>query len=503
MIHEKLVIPVRTNHNKLNSSVPFKVQVSGTTKPNVFYDLSTGYLKFKVRLNDVSYKVANGAFDNNNQPTSNPVTVAEIFGKTTVTPYDVLYVPTMTPHFCDYVKGYINCVEGDEEIQYSFSDINYEDMCQHTTMLNFLNTHPCQFDCMRHIYTTYNGANGFGGKQLFNSLPLNNRGFRTSRRFDNKVEFKLESINNDKTKANYIATITVPLSAVLEPASRASLINLKLLDLDFFMLDLGKYIDVDMLYNGLTGGEKTNNISWYGDSFVTTNSDFMYYNDSVAHNTKSLCEFNFKDLEIYDCDLYIDQFEFSDMTEFNNMPNTQKGLVCAQVDNHVMDIDPTVSINKFNIRVPFKPSTCYIYFTHDSESDCSNRTDYLYLNPPKYLNVKTLTGWSNSYPYYENGPTTIADPKDVALSGSVDHEYRTPDPRLFEELHYVVNKYDTPLLNYDSFRNVHRIYAVDMNSHLNLSDNTNELIMEVEFEHPVDNDLNVRAHVIFERDYSK
>ena len=30
------------------------------------------------------------------------------------------------------------------------------------------------------------------------------------------------------------------------------------------------------------------------------------------------------------------------------------------------------------------------------------RTDYLYLNPPKYCVLKTLTGQSTSYPYYEN-----------------------------------------------------------------------------------------------------
>ena len=48
-----------------------------------------------------------------------------------------------------------------------------------------------------------------------------------------------------------------------------------------------------------------------------------------------------------------------------------------------------------------------------------------------------------------------------------------------------------------------RIYAVDMNSHLNLSDNTNELIFEIQFEDEVKEDDNIRMHVIFERDYSK
>ena len=54
--------------------------------------------------------------------------------------------------------------------------------------------------------------------------------------------------------------------------------------------------------------------------------------------------FDFKDLEIYDCDLYIDQFEFNDMSEYHNMPNTDKGLVVAQVDNHVLDINQQCDI---------------------------------------------------------------------------------------------------------------------------------------------------------------
>ena len=153
MIHEKLVIPVRTNHNKLNSSVPFKVAVSGTTKPNVFYDLSTGYLKFKIRMKNVKYDIATMGSSEDKL-----VTIAE--GSTK---YEHLYVPSMVPHFIDYVKGYINCVEGDEEVQYSFSDINYEDMCQHACMLDFLNSHPCKFDNQRHIYPKYNGNSGFGG----------------------------------------------------------------------------------------------------------------------------------------------------------------------------------------------------------------------------------------------------------------------------------------------------------------------------------------------------
>ena len=55
MIHERIVVPIRTNRNKLNSSVPFKVSVSGSTKPTIYYDLATGFLKFKIRMTDVKF----------------------------------------------------------------------------------------------------------------------------------------------------------------------------------------------------------------------------------------------------------------------------------------------------------------------------------------------------------------------------------------------------------------------------------------------------------------
>ena len=82
-----------------------------------------------------------------------------------------------------------------------------------------------------------------------------------------------------------------------------------------------------------------------------------------------------------------------------------------------------------------------------------------------------------------------------------DIKYPMPDPRHFEELYYCINKFDTPLFDYDSFANVHRIYGVDMNTHLNLSNGPNELIFEVGLEQPIEDDNHVRLHIIFEREY--
>ena len=118
MIHEKIVVPIRTNRNKLNSSVPFKVSVSGSTKPTIYYDLASGFLKFKIRMTEVNFDVFTLSSGKTQKATGD---------------YDTIYVPTLTPHFIDYLKGYLNVIEDDEEIQYSYSDINNEDMCNHQT----------------------------------------------------------------------------------------------------------------------------------------------------------------------------------------------------------------------------------------------------------------------------------------------------------------------------------------------------------------------------------
>ena len=114
MIHERIVVPIRTNRNKLNSSIPFKVSVSGSTKPTIYYDLATGFLKFKIRMTGVKFEVF--GFDYTTKPVKQEGD------------FDTIYVPTLTPHFVDYLKGYLNVIEDDEEIQYSYSDINNEDI---------------------------------------------------------------------------------------------------------------------------------------------------------------------------------------------------------------------------------------------------------------------------------------------------------------------------------------------------------------------------------------
>ena len=95
MIHERIVVPIRTNRNKLNSSVPFKVSISGSTKPTIYYDLASGFLKFKVRMTGVKFEVF--GFDSTTK-------AVEEEGD-----FDTIYVPTLTPHFIDYLKGLSKC----------------------------------------------------------------------------------------------------------------------------------------------------------------------------------------------------------------------------------------------------------------------------------------------------------------------------------------------------------------------------------------------------------
>ena len=49
MKHLQTITPIRTNRNKFNSSSPFRVVFSGTFNKNIYYDLSSAYLKIKIR----------------------------------------------------------------------------------------------------------------------------------------------------------------------------------------------------------------------------------------------------------------------------------------------------------------------------------------------------------------------------------------------------------------------------------------------------------------------
>ena len=482
MIHERIVVPIRTNRNKLNSSVPFKVSVSGSTKPTIYYDLATGFLKFKIRMTEVNFDVFTLSSGKTQKATGD---------------YDTIYVPTLTPHFIDYLKGYLNVIEDDEEIQYSYSDINNEDMCNHQIMVMMINEHPCKNNTMRHIYPQYNGCKSFEGRLGINEQSIYaqtlNTEYASRRRFQNKIRFDRE------TADTFIATIYVPLSNILECATHSSLICLKLMDLDLHFLDLVKFIDSEGLEFKIAEGADFE-LNQKGDYYVTTNNAS---NNLIKDNQTFVCNFKFKELEVIDCDMTIDQFEVSDSSELSKIPNTQKGLVLSQLDNHVVDMDPSLEINKYTIRCPFKPASCYIYFTYDNDVNLCNRTDFLYLNPVKYLNVKTLTGYSTTYPWYDNNSSIlINDPKQESIEKETrDKTYPMPDPRHFEELYYCINKFDTPLFDYDSFANVHRIYGVDMNTHLNLSNGPNELIFEVGLEQPIEDEDHVRMHIIFEREY--
>ena len=49
MKHLQTRTPIRTNRNKFNSSSPFRIVFSGTFNRNIYYDLSSAYLKIKIR----------------------------------------------------------------------------------------------------------------------------------------------------------------------------------------------------------------------------------------------------------------------------------------------------------------------------------------------------------------------------------------------------------------------------------------------------------------------
>ena len=117
--------------------------------------------------------------------------------------------------------------------------------------------------------------------------------------------------------------------------------------------------------------------------------------------------------------------------------------------------------------------------------------------------LKTLTGQSTSYPYYENNHNDrILDNLSIVTKNNVP-SFASPDERFYSELLYNLKKFDHPIIDYESWKQIHRIYSIDMNSDLNLGSDKNTFFFEVSLD-DCEEELkeNVRLHIIFIRDYN-
>lgn len=508
MKHSQTITPIRTNRNKFNSNQPFRVVFSGTFNQNVYYDLSSAYLKMKVRCKPNTMKTITKSEGDTAD------SVADYTGN--------FYVPTTTPSPVDYIQGFFSIFDDTgAELKFELNNVNNEEQCNHCATIEMIDKFPIEFEQNRHIRRLYNGHKGFDlqDNSNFNLYNLDNDAFSQFKTFDNKYRF----VKHDD--GYWYTTMYIPFTQILEPATRTSLLRIYAAEFDLIFKDTEKFFNTNRPHIIITQGKGATDNSCVGEPYVTIESTITTGIGQTSGTIEGFDSFNceepsnydkilfehdmssnfFKEKpEIVDCDLYMDQYTIESTEEAAKFDEQNLGSVfrpvCYQLDNHVFDINPDSPVNKFKIECPFKPLACYYYFTHDVKNELSLRTDYLYLNPPKHAVIKTLTGQSTPYPHYENDPDVrIVDPLSYFATRNLPTKFATPDERHYSELIYNLKKFDHPLIDYHRWKQIHRLYSIDMTSDLNMGDDKNTLFFEIGLEDTVPD--NVRLHVIFTRDY--
>lgn len=490
MKHSQTITPIRTNRNKFNNSMPFRVVFSGTFNQNVYYDLSSAYLKIKVRCKP------------NEMRTMSKDAKEEVYTGN-------FYMPTLTTTPVDFIQGFFSVYDDNgAELKFELNNINNEEQANHCAMIEFIDKYPAEFEYNRHIRRMFAGHKGFETRYPLQTLSgkTDHDIFSLLKTFDNKYKF----VRGDD--GYYYTTMYIPFTQVLEPATRMSLLRIYAAEFDFFFKDCNKYWNTDRPYITTSDGKIATDHNLAGEPWVTREFEMRTYDEEssldlddsipVLYNHNNGINFFDQTPEIVDCDLYMDQYTIESTEEIAKIGDRYFQPCVYQLDNHVLDFNQDIDINKFKLEVPFKPSQCYYYFTQDNNDDHSLRTDYLYLNPPKHVVLKTLTGQNTPYPNYENNNLDLIsntnnrvhknDSKNIA-------KYSSPDERFYNELLYNLKKFDHPIIDYESWRKIHRIYSIDMNSDLNMSDDKNTFFFEIGMDKTPEK--NMRVHIIFTRDY--
>ena len=508
MKHLQTITPIRTNRNKFNSSSPFRVVFSGTFNRNIYYDLSSAYLKIKIRCKPNQLKTVK-KHEGSVSAVTTPAHIDNYNGN--------FYLPTLTQSPVDYIQGFFSVYDDEgKELKFELNNINNEEQANHCAMIEFLEKVPNEFEYNRHIRKLYNGMLGFVTRNNMIDFDehYDNDCFCMKKSFDNKYKF----VKGDDDY--YYTTMFIPFTQILEPASRMSLLRIYAAEFDIIFKDCDKFWNptlpkIEVKNNTESPPKKiavTNDSRIYENYVTTESSDFLLgkytyektpFDDNIPVLFYQGVEFFDEKPEIIDCDLYMDQYTIENVEEMSQIGNNYFQPCIYQLDNHVIELNETIDINKFKIEVPFKPAACYYYFTRDPDYNKGLRTDYLYLNPPKYCVLKTLTGQSTSYPYYENNHNNlIYDNLSVVTKNNVP-SYASPDERFYSELLYNLKKFDHPIIDYESWKQIHRIYSIDMNSDLNLGSDKNTFFFEVSLDDCVEElKQNVRLHIIFIRDYN-
>ena len=113
MKHTQHIVPIKTNRNKFNNSIPFRVIFSGTFNRNIYYDLSSAYLKMKIRCKPEQLKCI--------EKTSNPQDILTDYN-------DDFFIPTFNSTPVDYIGGFFSVYDDNgEELKFELNNINNEE----------------------------------------------------------------------------------------------------------------------------------------------------------------------------------------------------------------------------------------------------------------------------------------------------------------------------------------------------------------------------------------
>ena len=491
MRHQQHIVPIKTNRNKFNNSVPFRCIFSGTFNRNIYYDLSSAYLKMKIRCKPVQLKCI--------EKTSNAADIISNWDGD-------FYVPVLNATPVDYIGGFFSVYDDNgEELKFELNNINNEESANHSAIMEFLEKSPIEFAYNTHIRKLWNGQNGFNMRTYEgdNDYQFDYAKFKQLKAFNNKYKFHKES------DGYYYTTMYIPFSQVLEPAHKMSLLRIYAAEFDFFFKDCNKFFNGRLPYIIINSNKGTASSSTKGEGFVTLAeaagaSAEAFDNFQVGHKIlyDPDTDNNFWKEEpcIVDCDMYIDEYCIETTEEMASIGNNYFQPCVFQLDNHVIELNPEIPINKFKLEVPFKSAACYYYFTRDDENNSALRNDYLYLNPPKHVVLKSLTGFSTPFPDYFNGENIIDDNLEKVYDLRVTTKHALPEQRFYDELLYNLKKFSDPQIDYDSWLQIHRIYSIDMNSDLNQSPDKNTFFFEIGLEDELKD--NVKLHIIFVKDYT-
>ena len=491
MKHTINIVPIRTSRNKFNSSIPFRVVFSGTFNKNVYYDLSSAYLKLKLRCKPNDLKCI--------EVTSSST---DVFTTWTGDFYTPVYNSTPV----DYIGGFFSVFDDEgAEMKFELNNINNEESGNHSALMEFLEKTPIEFAYNTHIRKLWNGQQNFNMRshEGESAYQFDRAQFKQLKTFNNKYRWHKES------DGYYYTTMYIPFSQVLEPAHKMSLLRIYASEFDIFFKDCNKFFNTRLPHVIINSNKGTKNSQTKGEGFVTLaesanasaeSFDNFQTGHKLLYDPDTDNNFWKEEPVIVDCDMMIDEYTIETTEEIASIGNQYFQPCVFQLDNHVMELNKEIGINKFKLEVPFKSSACYYYFTRDDNNTAALRNDYLYLNPPSHAVLKTLTGFSTPFPDYYNEGKEIQDNLEKVYNTTSNKLFSKPEARHYDELLYNLKKFNQPQIDYESWLQIHRIYSIDMNSDLNQSPDKNTFFFEIGLQEEMDD--NVKLHMIFVRDYT-